>query len=112
MLSRVRSYRLAAFLVFGILAGCGGGGGSAPAPAVTNGTVGTTALTVRIDVPLTGTASNRRPAYVSPATQSLAIAISGSGAPLATFSANVTPSSPSCQTVTVNAMTALTCTLV
>jgi hypothetical protein len=111
MLSRVRSYRLAALLVFGILAGCGGGGSSAPAPAATHGTAGTTGLTVRIDVPLTGTASNRRPAYVSPATQSLAIAVSGSGAPLATFSANVTPSSPSCQTVTVNAMPTLTCML-
>ncbi|HEV8021823.1 MAG TPA: hypothetical protein VGP41_11195 [Candidatus Lustribacter sp.] len=95
------------------LAGCGGGGGAAaPVPGPSGGGRGTAALTLRIDVPLTGTASQRRPAYVSPSTQSLAIAVFAPGQslttpPLAAFSVNVTPSSPSCQTVA----SALTCSI-
>jgi hypothetical protein len=110
MHSRVRLYPLAV-LMAGVLAGCGGAGGSAPAAAPTHSGAGSAPLTVRIDVPLTGTAATRRPAYVSPATQSLAIAVVGSGTTLATFSVNLTPASPSCQTVTVSGAATLTCTL-
>jgi hypothetical protein len=101
-----------AFLVAGFLAGCGGGGSASPTPPVRSGP-GTANVTLRIDVPLTATASTRRPAYVSPATESLAILVETSpgGAQVGFFSVNVTPSSPSCQTVTVNGIPTLTCTL-
>ena len=97
-----------------MLAGCGGGGGSAPSPAAPARTgLGTANVTVRVDVPLTGTASLRRPAYVSPATQSLAVAVltTPGNALAGTFSVNVTPASTACQTVTVNGVPTLTCTL-
>jgi hypothetical protein len=106
------SFCASLFLVAGLLAGCGGGGSTPPASVVRSGP-GTANVTVRIDVPLTGTASARRPAYVSPATQSLAILVETSpgGQQVGTFSVNVTPSSPACQTVTVNGTPTLTCTL-
>jgi hypothetical protein len=99
-----------------LLAGCGGGGGSVapnlPGPAAT-ARAGSAALTVRIDVPLTGTgtASTRRPAYISAGTQSLAIAINSTdGTLVGAFSVNITPGSSSCQTVTVTGTATLTCT--
>jgi hypothetical protein len=108
---RISFYALV-FLVAGFLAGCGGGGNASPSPTMRSGP-GTANVTLRIDVPLTDTASTRRPAYVSPATQSLAILVETSpgGAQVGFFSVNVTPSSPSCQTVTVNGLPTLTCTL-
>jgi sugar lactone lactonase YvrE len=108
---RIRGCRLA-LLLAGFLTGCGGGGGSG-APAASPGAArGTTAVTVRIDVPLTGAASTRRPAYVSPATQSLAIAVETSGGQtIGTFSVNITPASTACQTVTVAGTATLTCSL-
>ena len=96
----------------GLLAGCGGGTGAPAAPAARSGP-GTANVTLRIDVPLTGTAATRRPAYVSPATQSLAILVETSpgGQQVGTFSVNVTPSSTACQTATVNGTPTLTCSL-
>lgn len=111
---RIQDCRLALVLAAGFLTGCGGsgGGGSAapgPSPAAARGT---TAVTVRIDVPLSGAASTRRPAYVSPATQSLAIAVETSGGQIVgTFSVNITTASTACQTVTVNGIATLTCSL-
>ena len=94
-----------------LLASCGGGGGGSavpPTPARSGATASTTSsLALRIDVPQTGTASNRRPAYVSPATQSLAVAVLFGGTTVGTFSVNLSPSSPSCQTVAA----ALQCSL-
>ncbi len=101
------------FLIAGSLAGCGGGASTPPASAIARSGPGTANVTLRIDVPLTGTASTRRPAYVSPATQSLAILVETSpgGQQVGTFSVNVTPSSTACQTVTVNGTPTLTCSL-
>lgn len=107
----MRLHRIALFFAC-LLAGCGGGGGSAAPAPVPAGTTrgGSAALTVRVDVPLTGTASARRPAYISAGTQSLAIAIETTGGSLVgAFSVNVTPQSSSCQTVTLNSVATLTC---
>lgn len=69
-------------------------------------------MTVRVDVPLAGTAATRRPAYISPGTQSLAIALQTTGGqPVGAFSINVTTRSPSCQTVTLDNVATLTCSL-
>lgn len=101
-----------ALLFAGLLTGCGGGGGSsAPVPGAAPPR-GTTAVTVRIDVPLTGAASTRRPAYVSPATQSLAFAVETSGGQvIGASSVNLTPASAACQTVTALGVATLTCSV-
>lgn len=98
-------------LALGVLTACGGGGSATPTAPARSG-AGGAALTLRIDVPLTGTAALRRPAYISPATQSLAIAVlSSTQQTVGTFSVNVTPASPACQTMTVNGIATLVCSL-
>ena len=92
------------------LVGCGGGAGSAGGAAALPGAGGvhpTTDARVVITVPQrTGTAAgSRAPAYVSPSTQSLTVAIDG-GAPTAQ---NLTPTSPNCSVG--GPLSALTCTL-
>lgn len=102
--------RAAACAVAVCLSACGGGGGSSGSPAlpsrsstpITQASAGPTAqATFRIDVS-SGAASSstarsiaaRTPKYVSPATQSVSVALQGQSSPLAV--ANITPTSPGC----------------
>ncbi len=89
------------------LVGCGGGAGGAAALPGAGGVHPTTDARVVITVPQrTGTAAgSRAPAYVSPSTQSLTVAIDG-GAPTAQ---NLTPTSPNCSVG--GPLSALTCTV-
>ncbi len=92
------------------LVGCGGGAGGAGGAAALPGTGSvppTADARVVITIPQrTGTAAGTRaPAYVSPSTQSLTVAIDG-GAPTAQ---NLTPTSPNCSVG--GPLSALTCTL-
>jgi streptogramin lyase len=91
-----------------VLSGCGGGGASVSpaAPVVSGGASANVSFVIRVPSS-TGTAARlRRPAYVSPSTQSLTIANS-SGTVLVT--ANLTPQSTGCTAPT--ATTPLTCTV-
>ncbi|MEA2785004.1 MAG: virginiamycin lyase [Candidatus Eremiobacteraeota bacterium] len=101
----VRRVMTVAFAV--ALSGCGGGGASVAPPAPRGGDRALTTISFVIRVPAgTSTASRgRRPAYVSPSTQSLTIANS-TGTILVT--ANLTPQSAGCTAPT--ASTPLTCT--
>jgi virginiamycin B lyase len=92
------------------VAACGGGGGSAPAPVVVPGaatptaapvagSVGAGALSFTILIPnKTSTSAGRTPAFTSPSTASVAIALAGSSTPLAT--ANLSAASPGCAPAT------------
>jgi streptogramin lyase len=85
--------------------GGGGGGGSVVAPpkpaATTPGSVPGQTAAVSFKIVLSGSgssASARKPAFVSPATQSVVIALQGAAAPLATI--NLTSSAGNCTTTT------------
>jgi virginiamycin B lyase len=91
-----------------LLSGCGGGGASvAPAtPGAGDRAPATISFVIRVPSGTSTAARLRRPAYVSPSTQSLTIANS-SGTVLVT--ANLTPQSAGCTAPT--ATTPLTCTV-
>ncbi len=81
------------------LAGCGGGsaGGSGPATLLPGGagpssTGSQSSAHVVISIPKTTASAGRAPAYVSPATQSISVAVDG-GTPTVQ---NLSPSSPNC----------------
>ena len=107
---RLRSLWLLACL----LAGCGGGGAQPVLLTAPGGSAGSgaTQLTVHIDVPQTGVATSRRPAYVSASTQSIAIAVlDASGRQAGAASMNVSTTSTSCTLVTANVASSLACAL-
>jgi streptogramin lyase len=91
-----------------VLSGCGGGGASV-APAAPAGFGGgapaTISFVIRVPSGTTASASRRRPAYVSPSTESLTISNAGT----VIVTANLTPQSPGCTAPT--ATTPLTCTV-
>jgi hypothetical protein len=107
MAGRTRILRSLSILAC-LLAGCGGGAQSTPPASAGSASGGAaTQLTVRIDVPQTGTAASRRAAYVSASTQSIAIAVLDAGnQPVGSTSLNLSPSSAACQLVTANGVTA------
>jgi streptogramin lyase len=101
------------------LTACGGGGGGATAPTIAQPVTptvihtsspisGATAQVVfHIDAPTIATASTaRRPAFVSPSTASVTIALQGQATPLATV--NITPSSPGCATTSSGTQCSIT----
>jgi hypothetical protein len=90
-------------LVAALLAGCSGGGGARPTPAAASAApMGHAQATITIH--RSAAASNaRRPAFISPSTQSVAISVysvDGSGSisanPVTTADADLTPQSPGC----------------
>jgi streptogramin lyase len=112
MAGRTRILRSLSILAC-LLAGCGGGAQSTPPASAGSASGGAaTQLTVRIDVPQTGTAASRRAAYVSASTQSIAIAVLDAGnQPVGSTSLNLSTSSAACQLVTANGVTALACSI-
>jgi hypothetical protein len=109
--------RIFACVTIATIAGCAGGGGSTP-PAGHGGSTGpsgpaTAAVPFSITIPqASAIAKMRRPAFISPATQSIAVTVypAGTAEPTTpTLSANVVAGSNGCA---LNAAgTALTCTL-
>ena len=101
--------RVVAFIAFAaVLCSCGGGGVSvAPATSGPAGPRAPASLTFVIRVPSGSSpaAARRRPAYVSPSTQSLTISNAGT----VIVTANLTPQSPGCTAPTGS--TPLTCTV-
>ncbi len=82
-----------------LLAGCGGGGAASGGlgstiPKQTNGA--TSAVRFAITVPPKTTATGRSPAYVSPATQSMTIAVLQGATNVLSQTVGLTPSSPGC----------------
>ncbi len=102
-----RTYGIKALLCVLVLGGCGGGAGSPVSPTLSgpahsNKNLAQAELTITIPAKAS---TSRKPAYVSPSTQSMTIAVDG-GAPQAQ---NLTPGSTNC---TVPApLAALTCTV-
>ena len=86
----MRRYSGAALACAVALSGCGGAGGGSPMPS---GPSGSSSAAFVIRIPSSAAASGQavRPQYVSPATQSLAIAVTGASTPVV---ANLTPASP------------------
>jgi hypothetical protein len=86
---------LAVAALAALLAGCGGGAGGGIAAPGTGGNAKDTAAKFTIVVPPKTTTSStvRAPKYISPSTQSVAIAVDSSTSPTVV---NLTPSSPSC----------------
>jgi hypothetical protein len=92
-----------------LLAACGGGASSGSVPQVEASRLpAMTSVTIRIDAPSAASSSGvkRRPAYLSPATQSITISING-GTPVAQ---NLTPAGGNCSTPSFGATPV--CTLV
>ena len=107
----MRRFSAAVLLSALALSGCGGGGGSSPLPAGGGGASSTAAFVIHIpggQSPASSAAAGRtgRPAYVSPATQSISISVSGESTPVV---ANLTPNSPNC--TPASGSTPLTCTV-
>jgi sugar lactone lactonase YvrE len=100
-------------LLFTIMTACGGRGSATlpPSPAPTAGAPASAqraTATVTITVPKPSS-STRKPAYVSPATQSVAISFTPSGGGAAqTFNQNLTAGSPGC---TASLVSPLICTI-
>jgi len=90
------------------IVGCGGGGGvpggttSGPVPGL-----GQATFTLTIPNAAGAAAAGRRPAYISPNAQSIAIAIAAGGTPAAPVVANLTAGAPNC-TVAAGATTCST----
>jgi virginiamycin B lyase len=104
----MRRFRAFALACGFALAGCGGGGGNSPVPGAPQGTSGA-AFVVRVPARSSASAASAmsRPQYISPATQSVAISVSGESAAVV---ANLTPASPNC--TPASGSTPLTCTVV
>ena len=94
------------FVLASSLAACGGGGGTSPTPPAGSAASNTVLFVIRVPSGSTSSNRKRRPAYVSPSTQSLTIA-NASSVVIAT--ANLTPQSPGCTAPT--ATTPLTCSV-
>jgi len=91
-----RGFRFALVLSVALLVGCGGGGGAGttvPAPHPTQSAAGTASATLSLTIPATRAAAaaaragagaaRRRPAYISPATQSVVVNVTvGTAAPV------------------------------
>jgi YVTN family beta-propeller protein len=97
-----------------LLAGCGGGGSALPlgsnnhsGPAA-KGSVPAT-FTIEVPAKTSGTSSTRRPAYVSPATQSILIVIDSGDPDEQDIFQNVSSGSPGC--TTPSPISPLTCTI-
>ena len=94
-----------------LLAGCGGGGaasgglGGSTIPKQTNGA--TSAVRFAITVPQKTAATGRGPAYVSPATQSMTIAVLQGATNVLSQTVGLTPSSPGC----TNSLASTLCTI-
>ncbi len=82
-----------------LLAACSGGGGTdlqgPPVIAATSKSKGVVAISIKIPA-RAAASSRRRPQYVSPSTESLALTISQSGTPVLQEAASLTPSNPNC----------------
>jgi 6-phosphogluconolactonase len=110
-----RTYRVAcSSLILAVgLAACGGGGGGGGAiPHTTTPTGPSTYaaksnVSFRITVPKASTSTAVRPAYVSPATQSMTIAIMQGGTSVLSQTAGLTASSTGC----TSSLASVTCTL-
>jgi hypothetical protein len=91
-------------LAAALLAGCGGGGGARTTPSAAGNAAPLGHATVTISIHRSAAAANaRKPAFISPSTQSIAISVysvDGSGDisanPVATTDADLTPQSPNC----------------
>ena len=85
-----------------LLTGCAGGGSSpsaaVPAPASGNGPLATAQIVIKIPPKSSSSSSPRKPAYVSPATQSITVQVD-SGAPAVQ---NLSPGSPNCTSAGAN----------
>ena len=99
-----------------LVAGCGGGGkGSAPilpaapAPTASAGTAGKSKATFTVVVPkaATTTLGAKRPAYVSPATQSMTVSITAGSTAVLSQTVGLTASSTGCS----SSLASITCTL-
>jgi hypothetical protein len=94
-----------------LLAACTGGGGSAgqQTPVITSASKGTGTIALSIKIPAKKTASSNvhHRQYVSPATQSLALTITQSGATVLQEAVSLATSNPNC----TNSAGATTCTL-
>jgi hypothetical protein len=89
------------------LAACGGGGGGS-ATAIPGQHAASYAASFTVSIPLaSASARQRRPAYLSPATRSLAIAVDYAGGASATTIADLSITSPDCTAST----STLTCTV-
>jgi len=107
-LARPRSMTVLArgtlLLVAALLAGCAGGGGARTTPAAAGSAAPMGHAKVTITIHRSAAASSaRRPAFISPSTQSIAIyvfSVDGggniAGNPVATTYADLTPQSPNC----------------
>ena len=87
---------LAGLAIAVIVVSCGGGGGSPGSPLVPSaqspGSAPIGSVKLQLNIPPKSAATGRAPAYVSPATQSVSVAIDG-GTPTVQ---NLSPSSPNC----------------
>uniref|UniRef100_E6Q5W0 Uncharacterized protein n=1 Tax=mine drainage metagenome TaxID=410659 RepID=E6Q5W0_9ZZZZ len=87
---------LAGLAIAVIVVSCGGGGGSSGSSLVPNaqppGPAPIGSVKLQLNIPPKSAATGRAPAYVSPATQSVSVAIDG-GSPTVQ---NLSPSSPNC----------------
>jgi virginiamycin B lyase len=92
--------RTVGLLIAAVLTACSSGGGASQAPALSAAHASTTATaTLKIMVPqkTASAATARKPAYVSPATQSIAISFTPTVGSPQTFNQNLTPASnPNC----------------
>jgi outer membrane protein assembly factor BamB len=97
------------FFAFAGLVACGAQSSSTIPGAIASGKAPVERLTIRIVVPKAGRQRRHKPAYISPATQSLSITItpSGGGAAIASEIANLTPTSEGCQST----LTSTICTI-
>ena len=93
-----------------VLAACSGGGGvgqQTPVSKVASNSKGIVAVTIEIPARKSASSNRRRPQYVSPSTESLALTISQSGTPVLQEAVSLVTSSPNCTT----SVGATTCTL-